>query len=372
MEKFCGLDVHKDSVFMCGLSENNEKYEEVFKTLTPDLERLRDTLVDHGVGLVAMESTSIYWYPLWNILESDFDVKLVNPLFIKQVPGRKSDVKDAEWIATVLMKDLIKGSFVPPSIIQQLRLYNRKITKLNKQLRRSEQEMDEMLQRCNIRLSNYVSDIGCKSMKKVVQAIAKNHLNPDYLLSLVHARIVRKSGAETIRASLTGTFTSVDIEILRMIVEDINFHHDQLEFCKKELLKLCYQHFNLQMELLVTIPGVKEHAAACIISEIGTDMKFFTSATALVGWTGLRPRNDQSAGKIKGRKTLHGNKYLRLMLVQCAWGASRTKGSAFMARYQRFRKRMHHNKALIANARKLLVIIWNILAKKEPYFAQAI
>src|SRR5690606_7066364 len=195
MEKFCGLDVHKDSVFMCGLSENNEKYEEVFKTLTPDLERLRDTLVDHGVGLVATESTSIYWYPLWNILESDFDVKLVNPLFIKQVPGRKSDVKDAEWIATVLMKDLIKGSFVPPSIIQQLRLYNRKITKLNKQLRRSEQEMDEMLQRCNIRLSNYVSDIGCKSMKKVVQAIAKNHLNLDYLLSLVHARIVRKSGA---------------------------------------------------------------------------------------------------------------------------------------------------------------------------------
>lgn len=371
MEKFCGLDVHKSSVFMCILNENNEKYEEVFGTLTPDLERLRDTLVEHGVGHIAMESTSIYWYPLWNILEPDFDVKLVNPLFIKQLPGRKSDVKDAEWIALVLMKGLIKGSFVPGSIVQQLRQYNRMIINLNKDLRRSEQGMDLIIQRCNIRLSNYVSDIGCKSMKKVVQAIASTQLNPDYLLSLVHSRIVRKHSPATILASLSGTFTPGDIDMLRLTLEKINFIEQQITHCKKQLLMNCHKYFNLQMELLVTIPGIKEHSAACIISEIGTDMKSFTSASALVGWAGLRPRNDQSAGKIKGRKTLHGNKYLRLMLVQCAWGASRTKGSLFMARYQRLRKRMHHNKALIANARKLLVVTWNILAKKEPYFANA-
>jgi len=371
MEKFCGLDAHKDSVFMCILNENNEKYEEVFGTLTPDLERLRDVLVEHGVGYVAMESTSIYWYPIWRVLENDFDVKLVNPLFIKQVPGRKSDVKDAQWIATVLMKGLVKGSFVPPSLVQQLRLYNRKIINLNKELRRAEQGMDLILQRCNVRLSNYISDIGSKSMRKVVQSIADGNFKPEHLLGLVHVRIVRKHSSKTILDALTGQFTPGDIDMLKLTVQDITFREQQIEFCKQKLLETCHKYFGLQMELLVTIPGIKEHSAACIISEIGTDMKSFTSASALVGWAGLRPRNDQSAGKIKGRKTLHGNKYLRIMLVQCAWGASRTKGSTFMARYQRLRKRMHHNKALIANARKLLVVTWNILAKKEPYFAQA-
>lgn len=371
MEKYCGLDVHKGSVFMCILNENNEKYEEVFGTLTPELERLRDALVDHGVGQVAMESTSIYWYPVWRVLETDFDVKLVNPLFIKQLPGRKSDVRDAEWIATVLMKGLVRGSFVPPGIIQQLRMYNRKIINLSKDLRRSEQGMDLVLQRCNMRLSNYLSDIGSKSMRKVAQSIAQGDFRPEHLLGLVHKRIITKHSAATIHAALCGHFTPGDLDMLKLTMQEIDFLENQISFCKARLLENCRDYFGLQMELMVTIPGVQEHTAASIISEIGTNMNFFPSASALVGWAGLRPRNDQSAGKIKGRKTLHGNKYLRLMLVQSAWGASRTKGSPFMARYQRLRKRMHHNKALIANARKLLVVAWNILAKKEPYFAKA-
>lgn len=370
MERFCGLDVHKDSVFMCILTESGEKIEEVFGTLTPDMERLRDRLVEHHVGHVAMESTSVYWIPIWRILDTDFDVKLVNPYFIRQLPGRKTDVKDAQWIATVLQKGLIKGSFVPEKAIQELRQYNRRITYLNRNLQRADQSIDLILQRCNIRLSNYVSDVGGKSMRKVVRAISLGQTDPDALVSLVHARTKNKHGAQTIKDAVTGVLSPTDIDVLAMALEEAEFYERQLTACQQKLVELCGNYYREELDLLQTVPGIKEQSAASIISEVGTDMKYFQKASSLVGWAGLRPRNDQSAGKIKGRKALHGNKYLRIMLVQCAWGACRTKNSPFYLRFNLLKKRMNHNKALIANARKLLVVIWNILAKKQTYLAK--
>lgn len=371
MERFCGLDVHKDSIFMCIITEKGEKIEEVFGTLTPELERLRDRLVEHHVCHVAMESTSIYWLPVWRILDTDFEVKLVNPYFIRQLPGRKTDVKDAQWIATVLQKGLIRGSFVPEQRIQELRLYNRRIAQLNRNLQRSEQSMDLILQRCNIRLSNYVSDIGGKSMRKVIRAICEGKSAPDVLASMVHRRTINKHGEQVIKDAVTGVLSASEIDILAMILQESELYENQLTACKEKLIELSGNYYSEELELLQTIPGIKEQGAASIIAEIGAEMKYFQTASNLVGWAGLRPRNDQSAGKIKGRKTLHGNKYLRIMLVQCAWGASRTKNSLFCLRFNVLRKRMNHNKALIANARKLLVVIWNILAKKQPYLAKA-
>lgn len=371
MERYCGLDVHKDSVFMCILTEAGDRIEEVFGTLTPELERLRDTLVSHDVGHVAMESTSIYWMPIWRILDTDFDVQLVNPYFIRQLPGRKTDVKDAHWIATVLQKGLIKGSFVPQERIQELRQYNRRIAYLNKNLQRADQSIDLLLQRCNIRLSNYVSDIGGKSMRKVIKAISLGQTDPEILATMVHTRTKNKHGEQTIKDALTGVISQTDIDVIAMVLEEAEFYDKQLTTCKAKLLELCGSYYNEEFELLQTIPGIKEQSAAGIIAEIGVDMKYFQTASHLVGWTGLRPRNDQSAGRIKGRKTLHGNKYLRVALIQCAWGASRTRRSLFYIRFNVLRKRMNHNKALVANARKLLVVIWNILAKKQPYVAQA-
>ena len=158
MDKVCGLDVHKDSVFACILNEKGEKIlEERYGTLTPDLDKLRDTLVDHGVGRVAMESTSIYWMPVWRVLSSDFSMTLVNPYLIKQLPGRKSDVKDAHWIAQCLQKEMLRGSYVPDDDTQQMRQYSRRYRYLTKQTVRVEQRLDNHLQRCNIRFSNYVS-----------------------------------------------------------------------------------------------------------------------------------------------------------------------------------------------------------------------
>jgi transposase len=371
MEGFCGLDVHKDSVFMCILKGSEGKIECVFGTSTPELERLRQVLLDHCVAEVAMESTSIYWVPVWRVLEADFEVRLVNPYFIRQLPGRKTDIKDAQWIATVLQKGLIKNSFIPDQQTQQLRQYNRKIFCLNRQKQRAEQAIDLILQRCNIRLSNYVSDIGGKSMRKVVTALSAGCCDADQLVKLVHSRITNKHGVACIRDALMGIVSPVDMQMLSMSLEEVALFESQLAICKHQMLELCRQYHQQQLELLQTIPGIKEYSAASIIAEIGVDMKAFLTASALVGWAGLRPRNDESAGKIKGRKTLHGNKYLRIMLVQCAWGACRTQLSRFRLRYNNLKKRMNHNKALIANARKILVVIWHILEKKQPYVANA-
>ena len=367
MDRVCGLDVHKDSIFMCILTERGEKIEEEFGTLTPELDRLRDLLVNYNVSKVAMESTSIYWIPIWRVLESDFDVKLVNPYFIRQLPGRKTDIKDAQWIATVLQKELIKGSYVPDAKIQELRQYSRRIFNLNRIKQRAEVSIDLTLQRSNIRLSNYVSDIGSKSMRKVVVALISGETDTEKLLLLVHKRIRNKHTDETIRASLIGVISSTDRDMLRMDMEEIVLFESQIEECKEKMSAICKEHYSEDIQLLKTIPGIKEQSAMSIIAEIGVDMKSFLKASALVGWAGLRPRNDESAGKIKGRKTLHGNKYLRVMLVQCAWGASRTFDSRFYTRYNKLKKRMNHNKALVANARKLLVVIWNVLSNKQYY-----
>lgn len=369
MERFCGLDVHKDSIFMCILTESGESFEEVYGTLTPELERLRSTLLKFQVLQVALESTSIYWIPIWRILEKDFEVKLVNPYFIRQLPGRKTDVKDAQWIATVLQKGLIRGSFIPESRIQELRQYNRRISYLNRNLQRADQSIDLILQRCNIRLSNYVSDVGGKSMRNVVRAMSTGQTDPDVLLNLVHIRTRNKHGSPTIKKALTGIVSPTDMHLLALALEEAEFIDKQLTACKAKLIELCGEYYREEFELLQSIPGIKEQSAASIVAEISADMSSFSTASHLVGWAGLRPRNDQSAGKIKGRKTLHGNKYLRVMLIQCAWGASRTKQSVFLLRYNSLRKRMNHNKALMANARKLLVVIWNILAKKQPYMS---
>ena len=188
MRRVCGLDVHKDSIYMCILYENGSKIESVFGVLTPELDKLRDLLVSHHVCEVALESTSIYWIPIWNILSVDFSLKLVNPYFIKQLPGRKSDVKDAEWIAIVLQKGLIRGSYVPDRMIQCLRQYERRNHELSKNIVHAEQRMDMILQRCNIRISNFVSCISCKGYQKVVNAIISGESNPkvlDYVFGVV-------------------------------------------------------------------------------------------------------------------------------------------------------------------------------------------
>ena len=366
MRTVCVL-TYKDSVFMCIPGSNGEKIEEKFSTLTPDLDRMRDTMVEHGVEEAAMESRSIYWMPVWHILESDFSLKLANPLFIKQLPGRKTDVKDAQWIVTVLQKELIRGSYVPGHAIQELRLIERRQSDLRKKGVRVLQRVDSALQRCNIRLSNYVSDVESKSMLKVITAIISGERDGKKLASLVHGRTVNKYGMSVIAASLTGYITPSVVFTLAQLMEELEQIRKHEEACLKEMERMCQELYSTEVELLDTIPGVAKQSAMTIIAELGVDLKMFATASALVGWLGLRPRNEESAGKIKSKKIMHGNKYLRVILVQCAWAAIREKGSRFKNKYNLLRKRMSSQKALIAIARKLVLVIWNVLTKKEVY-----
>jgi transposase len=369
MDRCCGLDVHKDSVFACILDAQGKKvFEQRYGTQTKELTALRDTLVSYDCGRVAMESTSIYWIPVWRVFQSDFSLSLANPYFIKQLPGRKSDVKDAQWVGECLQKDLIKGSFVPDEVLQQMRQYTRQHRRLSKQKVRVEQQMDNQLQRCNIRFSNYVSNQGNNvSLRKIVHAIIKGERDPRVLSRLVHGRTKNRHGSGVITDSLEGVINQTDVEMLRECMEQIDLYEKQQAACLTHLEELAEKHYAREISLLSTIPGIQKLSALCILSEIGNDMECFGKASHLVGWSGLRPRNEESAGKIQSRKILHGNKYLRQTLVEVSWCAARSKKSFLGHKYNCLSKRMKSQKALLAITRKLLVIIFNVLKTGQPF-----
>jgi transposase len=287
MKKVCGLDVPKDTIFLCILAGNGQTFLKEYSTLTPDIEAIRDLIKEQQVREVAMESTGIYWIPVWRILQGHVEMRLVNPYFIKQLPGRKTDVKDAQWIATVLQKGLIRGSYIPEKHIQELRQFERRYVRLCEQKTRIEQEIDRQLHRCKIRITSFTTKIGSVSVMGVVQGLINGENTAEELIKHVHGQITNK-------------------------------HKEKI-------------------------------------------------IASLVGWAGLRPRNDESAKKIKSRKITNGNKYLRRILVQCAWAITRSKGCWLSGKFNELAKRRSQKKALIAIARKLLVIIWHILSKHEEY-----
>ena len=369
MRTVCGLDVHKDSIFVCILNENGILFQDKIGVLTPDLEQLVDTLHEHGAAEVCMESTSIYWMPVWRILEPYFSLKLVNPYFIKQLPGKKSDIKDAEWIATCLLKDLIRGSYVPEDRIQQLRQYDRRIFDLNKDIVYKLAKLDAALQRCNIRISNYVSTTDGKSYQKVVEKIAEGTTDPKVLAGLIHGRIVNRVGKDVVSASLTGVITHADIDVIRQIRDEVTLAQKHRDECLSKMEELCNKWFPDQMKNLQTVPGVSLRSATSVIAELGTDMSSFEDAAHLVSWSGLKPRNDESAGKIKSRKITHGNKFLRKTLIECTWAAAKTRGCFYntFSYHQTVVRRKNKMKVQVAIARKMLTAIWFILHDNVPY-----
>lgn len=369
MRIVCGLDVHKDSVFVCILNEKGEKFEAKYGVLTPELEELHQLLLTHEVKEVTMESTSIYWHPIWRILSDIECLKLVNPYFIKQLPGRKSDVRDAAWIAECTMKDLIRGSFVPDEIVQRMRQYNRRIFDLNKEKVYKLTKLDALLQRCNIRISNYVSSTDSKSYKDVVKLLSEGIVDAEKLTEVIHGRTVKRVGKEVIAAALTGVVNEVDIDLIRQYREEILMDDKHLKECQEKLTEICRKEFPREFENLQTIPGVKERSATSILSELGADMKMFITAAALVSWCGLKPRNEESAGKIKSRRITHGNKYIRKTMIECAWGASRTQNCFYsnFSYIQTVVRRKNAMKVKVAIARKMLVAIWHVLNEGVPY-----
>lgn len=366
-KKVCGLDVHKDTIFACIKSGKYQSEVKQFGTCTSDLEELKHWMLGEQVGKVAMESTGAYWMPVWRCLENDFRILLVNPYHVKQIPGRKSDVKDAQWIATLLDKELLRGSVVPDKTIRVLRSYLRRYTQLQGQLTRCQQQIEKQFSQCNIKITSLSSTIGSRTVLDILQSIVEGNYQTEDLLPLVHGRIVKRVGIEKVKRSLQGIITEDDIFLLRQIWED----HRHIERQCSELLaqaeKIAEEHYHKQIELLQTIPGIKKLSAVVVFAELGGDISRFQSARHLTGWCGLRPKNDESAGKIKSRSITKGNRYLRRILVQIGWAASRTKTCYLKNKFEQLTVQKGPKKALIAIARKELVIIWNVLSKNTPY-----
>jgi transposase len=368
MKKTSGLDVHKDTIF-CGVY-NGKTHNEVkeYSTLTDSIRSMGEDLQSEEVEEVAIESTGIYWIPVWNILEEmGFKLLLVNPYLIKQMPGRKSDVKDAQWIATLLHKGLLRGSLVPSKDIRELRSYSRRYMKLQHRQTAVLQDMDRILVMCSIRVTSFIGNISAKSVLNVVEQIVHGITDPEVLIDSIHGRIVNKHKRATILQSLTGHITPHHQFLLGQSFEEYQMIIRQINSCLHMMQEICNQYFKKQHELLSTIPGVNNTAAMILIAETGADMIAFENSSKFSGWIGLRPRNDESAGKYKSTAITKGNKYLKSILVQIAWAASRTKGSYFKEKFTRLSIRKPRRKALIAIARKIAVLMWNILHYEQCY-----
>lgn len=368
MKRVCGLDVHKDTVF-CATFEG-KKYGPVveYSTLTSSIISMGEGLRREGISEIAMESTGMYWIPVWNILEDmGFDLTLVNPYLIKQMPGRKSDVKDAQWIATLLNKGLLRRSLVPCKEIRELRVYSRKYIKLQQRQTSVLQEMERTLEMCSIRITSLVSNISGKSVIRVIEQIVKGETNPDVLIESIHGRIMKAHKKEHIKDSLKGFITPHHRLMLELSLEEYRMLVSQSNKCLSEMESLCNEYYKDQMKLLMTIPGISLISSMVVLAETGAEMKAFENSGKFSGWTGLRPRNDESAGKFKSTATTKGNRFLRSFLVQIAWSASRTKGSYFKEKFTRMSIRKPRKKALIAIARKMAVVIWNVLYYQQEY-----
>ena len=350
MRAVCGLDVHKDTVYLCILCSDGEIIERVFGVLTFQLRDMRRLMQSHGVTEVTMESTAMYWIPIWRVLEPHFRLKLVNPYFIRQLPGRKSDVKDAQWIAECTMKDLVRGSFVPPERIQQLRQYDRRIFDLDAEIVRKLSKLDGIMQRCNIRLSNYVSNTDTKSYKEVVDMLCEGITDAEELIKKVHGRIVNRHGRETILASLAGVVSDAEKDTMRQLREEITLAETHKRECLDKMLQTCRTYYPNELRRLMTIPGIKERAATSLIAEIGVDMTKFQTAAHL-------------------RRITHGNVYLRKTVIECAWAASRTKDCFFcrFSYHQTVVRKKNKMKVLVAVARKLLIAVWHVLHDATEY-----
>jgi transposase len=365
--KTSGLDVHKDKI-SCAIY-NGESYSEVkqFSTTTNSIRAMGEYLKSEKVKKVAMESTSTYWVPVWDILlEYGFELKLVNPFFIKQMPGKKGDAKDARWIAKLLYQDMLNGSLVPSPMIQELRTYTREYRTLTQEVTKIITKIDRVLVMCGIRLSSCVSNMNSKSAIQIVNALIEGQTDPDKLVALVYANRKNKESGK-LKECLTGNMKEHHRIKLMMLKEQLDLFEQQVTFYLRTMHSFCKEHFDEDITNLTSIPGVSLVSAIIIIAETGGDMSAFENSGKLAGWTGLRPRNDESAGKFKSTATTKGNKHLRAIIVQVGWGAARSKGSYFMDKFQKLAMRKSRKKALVAIGRKILVIIWHVLHEKVLY-----
>ena len=362
-----GLDVHKQTVVACvRIARDREAAQHVqtFATTTTGLLALADWLASHEVAVVGMEATGVYWKPVWHVLEGHFELVLANAAHVKNVPGRKTDVSDAMWLADLLAHGLIRASFVPPQAVQELRTLTRTRKQFVRERSSHVQRIEKVLEDANLKISVLLSDIVGKSGRAVLDAIIAGHDDPAYLASCISVR-VKARRAELIEA-LRGCITPHHRFMLKLHLSHIDALNTAITNIEKEV-GLGLEPFRESAEHLTTMPGLSAVSASVLIAEIGVDMSRFKTAGHLISWAGLCPRNDESAGKRRSTRLRHGGNWLKTTLVQAAWAAVRVKGGYLQAQFHRLRARRGAKKAILAIAASMLAAAWHMLRNQTDW-----
>jgi transposase len=363
-----GLDVHKEKVVACVRRVGGGKiHQEVrtFRTETNALLELADWLTDEQVTVVAMESTGVYWKPIWNLFEGVFELLLVNAEHIKKVPGRKTDVTDAQWIAELLQHGLLKPSFVPEKPVRQLRDLTRQRVQLVRQKVQVGNRIHKTLEDANIKLGSVASDVLGASGRDMIGAIVAGESDPIKLAELARQRLRKK--IPQLQEALCGEIQEHHRFLLGLLLEQVAFLEGQIDKLSQRIAEVLPVPFEEAIQRLDTIPGIDRRAAENIVAELGADMKPFASSGHLASWVGVCPGNHESAGKRRSGRTTQGDRWLRVVLVQCAWAASHSKGTYLQAMYRRLAARRGKKRALVAVAHRLLEIAYNVLKKGQDY-----
>ena len=366
-ERCAGLDVHKDEVVVClrlGRSRDVRREHRRFATTTKALMELSDWLSEHGCTHVVMEATGVYWRPIWHILEGGFELVLANARDVRNVPGRKTDINDATWLADLLAHGLVRNSFVPPTPIQELRDLTRTRKQLTREVVQHTLRIQKVLEDANVKLSSVLSDTMGVSGRRILDAMVQGETDPRVLSALVDVRV--KASRQEMTEALRGKVTQHHRFMLKL-------HLDQIDALTMAITQLDQRidaqvaPFHVAVKQLTSIPGISRTAAHVILAEIGPDMSRFPTAAHLVSWAGLCPRMDESAGKRRNTRVRDGNVWLKTLLVQTAWCAMRKKDSYLRAQFLRIKSRRGPKKAAVAVAATLLTIIFYQLSRGTFY-----
>src|ERR1700693_892670 len=366
-ERCAGLDVHKETVVGClRVRERGQVRREVrrWATTPAELLELGDWLREAGCTHVAMEATGVYWKPVWHVLEGEFELVLANPAHIRNVPGRKSDLNDASWIADLLAHGLIRSSFVPPGPVLELRDLTRTRKQLMREAAQHKQRIEKVLEDANVKLAAVISDVCGESGRRILKAMVAGQGDPQRLAELGSQRLA--ASRALLAQALEGKVTSHHRFLLNQHLKTL----EQLETTVMEFeaqIEAALQPFRAAVERLLTIPGVSTTAAHVIIAEIGCDMSRFPSAAHLRSCAGLCPQLNESAGKVLSRRLRQGDPWLKTVLVQCAWAATRNKRSYLHAQFLRLRARRGPKKAIVAVAAAILTSAYYLLRDQIPY-----
>lgn len=381
-EACAGLDVHKQSVSVCVLRIDGQgkvaSGVREFGTMTEELLSMGDWMASQGVKKVAMESTGVYWKPIWNLLEDRFDLMLCNARDVMNVPGRKTDTRDCQWLAQLLQHGLLRSSFIPPKPHRDLRDLTRHRAQLTGEHTRATNRIAKVLEDANVKLSSVASNIMGKSGRLMIEAIIEGETDPEKLADFAQRKMRGK--IPLLKKALRGGISDHHRFMLRTLFEHLKYLEKTIGELEERIDLLQGSEelnqavedtdvlpFDQAVELIATIPGIQKLSAQSVLAEIGTNMAQFPSSAHLASWGGVCPGNNESAGKRKSGRTTKGNRWLKRVLSQAAWAASHTKNTYLAEQYRRIARRRGRKRAIVALSHTLLTIIYHVLENRIPY-----